>query len=233
MRRSADDGLDFSRDFSHAGPLRTAEIPANPPDPDRRMGYTGGRMNPDPPRAHPAPSEPATTPLRDLPGLFDTLYRELRALAAQRLAHERPDHTLEPTALVNEAFLRLVGSSFTIHDRAHFLVVAARAMRRVLIDHARGRDRLKRGGSGERMPLDMLDFAPIDTGEELLVVDDLISQLAELNPRHAELVECRVFGGRTVAEVAEAFGYSESTAESDWRIARAWLRSRLADASER
>lgn len=157
------------------------------------------------------------------------LYDELRALARQELAGERRQHTLQPTALVHEAYLRLVGTDGggAFENRAHFFGAAASAIRRVLVDHARRRARAKRGGGVVVLSLDALDPAQRIPDPELLGLDEALAQLAQLDPTKARIVELRFFAGLSVEELARALGLSESTVRRHWRMARAWLRGEL------
>lgn len=160
--------------------------------------------------------------------LAPQIYDELRRLAAIYLRGERPDHTLQPTALVHEAYLRLIDASrVDWRDRAHFFRTAARAMRRVLVDHARARRAEKRAGSWQRITLAEIDPELSGPDLELLALDELLEQLAGLHERHAQVVELRFFGGLTIAETAAALGVSETTVEDDWAMARAWLLRQL------
>jgi len=159
--------------------------------------------------------------------LFPLVYDQLRNLAAFHMSSEAVQHTLQPTALVHEAFMRLMqaesGStpiSFT--SRKHFFLAASEAMRRILIDHARGKGRVKRGGKLARMPLEDIAGTLTDPGE-LLCVNELLDKFAEKWPRRAELVKLRLFSGCTIPECGELLGISASTAEDDWTYARAWL----------
>ncbi len=160
--------------------------------------------------------------------LAAALYEELRSMARQQLASERAGHTLQPTALVHEAYLRLVGgegSSF--ESKAHFFAAAATAIRRVLVDHARRRARVKRGGGVTPLPLDDVDpSAPLPPAE-LLDLDAALAQLARIDPFKARIVELRFFAGLSVEELAKLLGASESSVLRDWRLARAWLRAEL------
>jgi RNA polymerase sigma factor (TIGR02999 family) len=169
-------------------------------------------------------------PAEDLDAL---LYGELRALAADFLRRERSDHTLQPTALVHEAWIRLsaqAGSPWD--DRAQFFAIAAQAMRRILIDHARRRRADKRGGGRQRITLASDITPPLDSsGVDLLALDEALDRLAALDARQARVVELRFFAGLTVDEVAEALSVSARTVASEWRLARAWL-SRALDAGE-
>lgn len=169
------------------------------------------------------------------------LYDELRELARREMASERANHTLQPTALVNEAYLRLVGSQASSNhggkevsfaDRDSFFAAAANAIRRVLVDHARRRAREKRGGGHVRVPLDGLDVAEPFEDHELLGLDDALARLAVFDPTKARIVELRFFAGLSVAELVKAVGASESTIRREWRLARAWLRTQLAGQSE-
>ncbi|MBK7876610.1 MAG: sigma-70 family RNA polymerase sigma factor [Planctomycetes bacterium] len=156
------------------------------------------------------------------------LYEELHALARRAMADERPDHTLQPTALVNEAYLRLArepDGSFA--DRESFFAAAANTLRRVLVDHARKRGREKRGGAAARVPLEGLDVAVPLADDELLSLDDALAALAEQDATKARLVELRFFAGLSVAEAGHVLGVSESTVQREWRMARAWLRARM------
>jgi RNA polymerase sigma factor (TIGR02999 family) len=157
--------------------------------------------------------------------LYGKVYGELRALAASYFKG-RAQNTLQPTALVNEAFLRLAKHDGEIRDRAHFFAVAATAMRQTLIDRARSRKALKRGGpEKERVTLSGIP-AP-DGGIDLIVLDDLLTRLAALDERQARLVELRFFAGLTEEEAAETLGVSLRTVQKDWRKARAWLLAEL------
>jgi len=160
--------------------------------------------------------------------LMPVVYQELRRLAGHILRSERPDHTLQATALVNEAYLRLVGAeSVNWHNRAHFFGAAARAIRRILIDHARSKARLKRGGDQARAPLDEMLIVSPERDERLLELNDALTRLAEAAPQKARVVELRFFGGLTEEEAAEVLGVSTRTVTRDWRFARAWLHSEM------
>jgi RNA polymerase sigma factor (TIGR02999 family) len=159
--------------------------------------------------------------------LLPLLYNELRAIAGRHMRGERPDHTLQPTALVHEAFLRLVGGSpMHFEDRTHFIRAASQAMRRVLVDHARARTAAKRSGD-LRVTLDEAIAGHDDRIVDLLVLDDAMTRLAAAEPRWARVVELRIFGGLEVAEVAEALGISPATAKRDWQFAKGWLAREL------
>lgn len=160
--------------------------------------------------------------------LLPLVYDELRRLAASYLRKERRDHTLQPTALVHEVYLRLTGGgALDLRDRAHFFTVAARAMRRVLVDHARRQRAGKRRGAGRQVSLDDAPERPFEVDTDVLAVHEALELLAAIEPRHAQLVELRYFGGLSNPEAAEVLGVSVKTVERDWRIARAWFRHRL------
>lgn len=163
--------------------------------------------------------------------LTPLLYDELRRLASGQLWGERRNHTLQATEVVHEAFVRLVGSDVAWQDRAHFLAVAARTMRRLLIDHARGRAREKRGGDLARVTLQPNDAVIQPAGEEILALDNALSALAAHDERAASIVELRHFGGLTHDEVAEVLGVSLSTVKRDLRMATAWLRREMTGSS--
>jgi RNA polymerase sigma factor (TIGR02999 family) len=162
--------------------------------------------------------------------LLPLVYEQLRASAARHMASERPGHTLQPTALVHEAFLRLVGEGHTTWDgRGHFYVAAANAMRRILIDHARKRGRQKRGGDWQRLDLDSVDLArepaPL---EDIVSVDEAIRRLEKRDERMAKIVRLRFFAGLGVQEIAEVMGITDRTVRREWAVARAWLYRELA-----
>jgi RNA polymerase sigma factor (TIGR02999 family) len=159
------------------------------------------------------------------------LYPELRRLAARLMRGERPSHTLQPTAVVHEAFLRLVDQgAIDWQDRAHFLGIAARVMRQILVDHARKRGAAKRGAGGDRIPLDEAGVGSADAAFELLALDDVLSRLSALDPRCAEVAQLRIFGGLTVRETAHQLGVSTRTVDNDWAMARLWLARELGPA---
>jgi RNA polymerase sigma factor (TIGR02999 family) len=160
--------------------------------------------------------------------LFADVYSELRALAARYLQWERKDHTLQPTALVHEAYLKLVGQTrLDWQGRAHFLAIAAKAMRQILVDHARRHRAAKRGGNRHRIALD--DNLAIESNREvdLLRLEDALTKLAKLDPRQTQMIELRFFGGLGIAEVATVMGTSKRSAEREWTMVRAWLRREL------
>jgi RNA polymerase sigma factor (TIGR02999 family) len=160
--------------------------------------------------------------------LIPLVYRELRQMAARQMRHERVDHTLQTTALVHEAYLKLVEQTpASWQNRAHFFAVAAQVMRHILIDHARGQAREKRGGGVAVIQLDeALVFSP-EQSSELLEVDAALRRLTELDPRQGKIVELRFFGGLTVDETAAVLGISPKTVKRDWSVAKAWLHGEL------
>src|SRR5439155_1573563 len=161
--------------------------------------------------------------------LLPLVYDELRKLAAQRLAHERPGQTLEATALVHEAYLRLVNVEQAQHwnSRGHFFAAAAEAMRRLLINRARDKKRVKRGGERCRVDLDQIEIALDSSDEQLIALDEALSQLAVEDPDAARLVNLRFFAGLTLKDAAVSLGLALRTAERQWAYARAWLYARL------
>lgn len=156
--------------------------------------------------------------------LMPLVYDELRKVAARHMRRQRPDHSLQTTALVNEAYMRLIDSSqVRWQNRAHFFAVSAQLMRRILVDFARSRTNLKRGGAAQQVTLDeALVIAP-ERGTDLLALDEALTKLAELNPRQAQVVELRYFGGLNEEETAEALKVSLRTVQRDWKLARLWL----------
>ncbi len=159
--------------------------------------------------------------------LLPLVYSELRALARARMARERPGQTLQPTALVHEAYLRLVGDRVSWENRAHFFGAAAQAMRRILVERARRVARLKRGGSAERITLDDDAASVTPRSEDLIALDQALDRLAKHDRVMADVVMLRYFAGLTVTETAEALGASERTVHRQWTAARAWLRHQL------
>ena len=159
------------------------------------------------------------------------VYDELRRLAGAQLRLQASGHTLQPTALVNEAWLKLAANpDLVFEDRRAYLVLASRAMRQVLIDHARGKQRDKRGGGWQRVTLGALESAEESLDVDLLALDEALAQLAELNEDRVRLVELRFFGGLTETEAAEVLGISRREASRQWRAVRAWLQTRLNEA---
>ncbi|USN98001.1 MAG: sigma-70 family RNA polymerase sigma factor [Phycisphaeraceae bacterium] len=166
----------------------------------------------------------------DVAALRDAVYSQLRAIAGAYFREQRPEHTLQPTALVNEVFVRMIGSNASaLESRAHFLAVAAKAMRHILIDHARRKRAEKRGGAFERVTLSGVLSSSGENAYDAIDVDEALAKLAEINERQARVVELRFFAGLKVAEVASLLGVSDRTVEMDWRMARAWLRRELGE----
>jgi RNA polymerase sigma factor (TIGR02999 family) len=161
--------------------------------------------------------------------LLPLVYEELRRLAAHRLAHESPGQTLQATALVHEAYVRLVGGEQKQQwsSRGHFFAAAAQAMRRILVDQARQKRSLRGGGNRQRLELSLVEPSVDAKQLDLLALDEALEQLAERDSRAAELVKLRFFAGLTVAEAAKALGVSLATAENDWAYAKSWLKLRL------
>ena len=160
--------------------------------------------------------------------LFPLVYDELRRLARSHLRRERADHTLQPTALVNEAYLRLVGQTrVDWQNRAHFFGIASHMMRRILVDHARAHKAARRGGGARNITLDDEAVPGGSRDVDLIALDDALETLAELDPKGLRVVELRYFGGLTIEETAEVIGASESTVKREWRAARAWLSREL------
>jgi len=162
--------------------------------------------------------------------LLPLVYEELRKLAAARLAHEAPGQTLQPTALVHEAWLKLGGSNQDWNSRGHFFAAAAEAMRRILIDRARKRNRHRHGAGLERINLDSVDLAATTDDDTLLRLDEALAKLASEEPEKAALVKLRYFSGLNIPDAARALGISEATAKRHWAYARAWLYCELTQA---
>lgn len=160
--------------------------------------------------------------------LVPLVYEELKRLARHHMRRERPDHTLQTTALVNEAYLKLVRQQgVSWQGRSHFLGVASQLMRRILIDHARGQLRAKRGAGKALLPLsEELAFSP-EHSEDLLRLDDALKRLSAIDPRQGRIVELRFFGGLSVDETSEFLGVSPKTVKRDWAVAKAWLHAEL------
>lgn len=163
--------------------------------------------------------------------LLALVYEELRKLATAKMAHEPPGQTLQPTALVHEAWLRLAGSNQQWNGRGHFFAAAAEAMRRILIDRARKRSRERHGAGLQRVNLDSVDFAATSEDETLLALDEALGKLAAEAPEKAELVKLRYFTGLSIADAARALGISNATAKRHWTYARAWLYCELTKSS--
>src|SRR5215831_13892694 len=165
--------------------------------------------------------------------LLPLVYDELHKLAARKLAQEKPGQTLQATDLVHESYLRLVGDQDPgWNGRGHFFAAAAEAMRRILVEKARKRRRLKRGGDRQRLDLDALQLSVPEAADELLALDEALAELALKHPDKAELVKLRYFAGLTVDEAAQALGISTSTADRHWTYARAWLYRRIVGDAE-
>ncbi len=166
--------------------------------------------------------------------LLPLIYGEMRALAGGFFRDQGPAHTLQPTALVHEAFLKLVGpSEVEWQSRAHFFAVAAKAMRQILTDHARRRRAQKRGGEHDRITLSGLSTPVASSAFELVAFEEAIDRLSKLDERQGRIVELRFLGGLTVEEVGEVMELSVSTVEREWRMARAWLRRELSEEAPR
>jgi RNA polymerase sigma factor (TIGR02999 family) len=157
--------------------------------------------------------------------LMPLVYDELRRLAKSYMRRERPDNTLQPTALVNEAYLRLIDQrDVRWQNRAHFFGIAAQLMRRILVDRARSHHAVKRGGDGERVPLnEAVISAPTRPDVDLISLDDALAKLTEIDPQQSRIVELKFFGGLTVEEIAEILKISPATVKRDWSLAKAWL----------
>jgi RNA polymerase sigma factor (TIGR02999 family) len=156
--------------------------------------------------------------------VFPLIYDELRRLAQQQLRREPDGHTLSPTALVHEAYMRLIDySRIEWANRAHFMAVASTAMRRILVDHARGHRSLKRGGGARRVSIDAVDIGTEERADLLIAIDEALGRLKQLDARQAQVVECRFFGGMTEEETAEALGIGLRTVKRDWAKAKSWL----------
>ena len=166
---------------------------------------------------------------RPVDELVPAVYDELRRIAARYLRRELPGNSLQPTALVHEAFLKLAGQyRVDWQGRTHVLAIGAKAMRRILVDHAKRKRRVKHGGGLKRIELDESTALSPEHDEDLLAVDEALEKLAGIDERQATIVELRFFGGMTVGEVADALGLSKRTVESEWTMVRAWLRRELA-----
>jgi RNA polymerase sigma-70 factor (ECF subfamily) len=161
-----------------------------------------------------------------LDSLMPIVYAELHRQATNYLRRERVGHTLQATALINEAYLKLIDQrEVNWKNRAHFFAIAAQAMRRILVDHARTRHRDKRGGAAENLPIEAAEFATSSDSPsvDLIELDEALTRLAAFDPRQSRIVELRFFSGMSVEETAEALGISKATVKNDWRMAKAWL----------
>jgi RNA polymerase sigma factor (TIGR02999 family) len=166
----------------------------------------------------------------DADKIFETIYDELRRLASSLMSRQRPDHTLQPTALVHEAYARLIDQKrIDWKDRAHFFRMAAKAMRHVLIDHARQRAAVKRGGDWQKITLDEQLAPGLDLDLEIIEIDEALTRLEEVNERMARVVEFRVFSGMTAKEVGHVLSISRRTVQEDWHVAKMWLARELAE----
>ena len=198
-----------------------------------RRGYVAGQVT-DPPTSEVSrllvawrQGDP-----RALDRLMPLVYDELRRLARIQMRGERTDHTLQTTALVHEAYLRLCGADVEWEGRVHFLAVAATVMRRVLVGHARSHDRAKRGGGADRIPLDEALAVSAERPEAVLALDEAIGRLSALDERKARAVELHYFGGLTYEETAAALGVSPATVDRELRLAKAWLYRELRPGGE-
>ena len=163
--------------------------------------------------------------------LMPLVYDELHRMARRYMSSEKPGHTLQATALVNEAYLRLVNASqANWQNRAHFFAVSAQVMRRILVDWARGRQAAKRGSDMPALELNEALAIPLNSGSDLVAVDDALKALALVDPRKSQVVELRFFGGLSVEETAEVLKVSPETVHRDWRLAKSWLRRELGQA---
>ena len=164
---------------------------------------------------------------QSLETLTPLVYEQLRRIAENAFRGERPNHTLQATALVHEAYARLVGADVEWRDRSHFYALAARMMRRILVDHANARSAAKRGGGLRNVTLDESVLVSPDTSDEILEMHEALNELAEQDSRKAEILELHYFGGLTYDEMGSVLGLSSSTLDRDMRFAKAWLRARL------
>jgi RNA polymerase sigma-70 factor (ECF subfamily) len=168
-----------------------------------------------------------------LPQLAQLVYDDLRKLAGRYMSQERVGHTLQPTALVHEAFIKLVDQTrVDWRGRSHFFAVGAQAMRRILVNHAKRKGRIKRGGRRHRVPLDEATIVSLDSDDDVIAVDEALMTLAAVDERQARIVELRFFGGLHVAEIAEVMALSKRTVEREWTACRAWLRRELSGDDE-
>jgi RNA polymerase sigma-70 factor (ECF subfamily) len=166
--------------------------------------------------------------------LLPLIYDELRSLAANYLRRERPDHTLQPTALVHEAYMRLVNQTrVNWQNRAHFFGVAAQMMRRILVDHARAHKAGKRGADFQKLSLDENIDKAVERSAELIALDDALQELAEIDEQKSRIIELRYFGGLSEEETAEVLGVAPVTVKRHWRMAKAWLYGRLRENSDK
>ena len=165
--------------------------------------------------------------------LVPLVYEELRRIALRRLRHERPNHTLQATALVHEAYMKLVvQANAKWQNRAQFFAVASQAMRRILVDYARTQQRIRRGGRQQKVSLDDVLLVSRERTDELLAVHECLSQLEKLDARQSRIVELSFFGGLSIKEIAEVLGMSTKTVTRDWLTARAWLQRQMLHAGQ-
>jgi len=186
-----------------------------------------GSMNSTPKDVTPLLREVSKGDQEALARLVPLVYGHLRRLAAHFMNAERNDHTLQPTALVHEAYLLLVRQKVEWQNKAHFFAVAAQLMRRILLDHAKARVRKKRGGLQNKVALDEVHLIEEDRSQQLIALDRSLTKLAKLDPRQSRIVEMRYFGGLEMREIAEVLEVSLKTVERDWQAARLWLRADL------
>ncbi len=169
----------------------------------------------------------------DLDALMAAIYDDMRRLAESHLRTERQDHTLQPTALVHEAYLKLIDQRTTDwKDRAHFFAIAARIIRRILVDHSRQKKATKRGADLRRISLDHADEPRQETNLDLIALDEALEELSQIDLQQSRIVELRFFGGLTIEEIAEALSVGRRSVDRDWSAAKAWLHFRLSDLDE-
>ena len=161
-----------------------------------------------------------------LRALVPLVYQELRRLAHYYLRSERPDHTLQSTELVHEAYLRLAGGTATPENRAHFIAIASRLMRQILVDYARARGASKRDG-GLKITIESIEVLPVNGDAELIALDNALNDLSRIDERQGQIVEMKFFGGLSAPEISEALGISRATVDRDWATARVWLRRQI------
>lgn len=170
---------------------------------------------------------------QEVGNLLPAIYEELRRIAISKMANEAPSHTLQPTALVNEAWIRMFGGTdLRIECRAHFFSIAAEAMRRILVESARRRQSIKRGAGAKPVDVDEVEVAQSPPSEEMIAIDEALDLLAHEDPVAADLVKLKYFVGMTMGESAQALGIPLRTAERTWQYARAWLRRKVSDSSD-
>lgn len=170
---------------------------------------------------------------QDAERLMTAIYDDLKRLAASQLRGERKGHTLNPTALVHEAYIRLINQrNVDWNDRLHFFSIASRIIRRILTDHARERNALKRGGAERPASIEGLEVAAPEHGLDLVALDEAMTELAALSERQARIVELRFFGGLSIPEIAAALSMGSRSVDREWQVARAWLFERIGDAGD-